>query len=186
MATEALYWDTSRGLHEYSGSSLYWLKVHKKDWSTEEQVAYCLQVGAGHCGEHAVVYYSVIVDAMKTDPNIKSKVQRIVLSGNASIDHAFCIVGMKVNTIWHDVRTKDWGKRKSLRKKRRTVGAFGSKRRREHRKAERIRHGRIPRRPSTSHGSIAAEEDTGFPRVHALRVIPSAVPTCGNGDEIDC
>lgn len=115
--SEGQCWDKTTGTYPYSGSWLYWLKMRLKSWSAKEQTAYCLQVGGGHCGEHAMVCYSIMVDAMRTDAKVMSKVVNIVRSGNASIDHAFCVVGMNVNTIWHDVRTQDWGQGRSLVKK---------------------------------------------------------------------
>lgn len=57
-----------------------------------------LQLGVGHCGEHAMAGFCVLRDIMKAKPG--GPITSIVQSGNANIDHAFVLVNLAVDFIF--------------------------------------------------------------------------------------
>ncbi len=57
-----------------------------------------LQLGVGHCGEHARVGFAVLKETMKANPGCP--VTNIVRSGNANIDHAFVLVNLTVDFVF--------------------------------------------------------------------------------------
>lgn len=62
----------------------------------DETAALTLQYGAGHCGEHAATSYAILRDIIDTPG---SRVVRVVLSGNANIDHAFVVYDLDVERV---------------------------------------------------------------------------------------
>lgn len=52
-----------------------------------------LQYGTGHCGEHAVVAFSVIRQLMRNGHT--AKFQHVIYTGNSNIDHAFVVGGIR-------------------------------------------------------------------------------------------
>jgi hypothetical protein len=55
--------------------------------------ALILQWGVGHCGEHAMVSFSIVRTLMQKGH--AAKFENIVYSGNANIDHAFVVGGIR-------------------------------------------------------------------------------------------
>ncbi|MBN9685947.1 MULTISPECIES: hypothetical protein [unclassified Corallococcus] len=70
--------------------------------SPEQGAALVLQYGAGHCGEHAQVSFSVLSDIIKTPG---TQISHAVFTGNANIDHAFVVYDLDVDTVVHTLAT---------------------------------------------------------------------------------
>jgi protein involved in ribonucleotide reduction len=70
--------------------------------SLKEKAAMILQFGTGHCGEHATVSYSIIRSLMEGGHS--AKFYSVVFSGNANIDHAFVIGGVRVDRYFESTR----------------------------------------------------------------------------------
>lgn len=68
--------------------------------SVEEKAALSLQFGAGHCGEHARVSFSVTRSIMAS-PAGASKFVGLIWSGNYNVDHAFCVGGFRATTTFN-------------------------------------------------------------------------------------
>lgn len=64
----------------------------------EDVATLWLQLGVGHCGEHARVGFRVLRDIMSAEPG--SPISDIIQSGNANIDHAFVLVNLAVDTVF--------------------------------------------------------------------------------------
>jgi hypothetical protein len=69
---------------------------HLRD-DLDSQSALILQYGTGHCGEHATVSFSVIRSLMQAGHNIKF--ENVIYTGNANIDHAFVVGGIRLYEI---------------------------------------------------------------------------------------
>ena len=74
-----------------------------RDWgyfdeSQSKQAA--MQIGVGHCGEHAKIAYLVLL-ALMNFPEIRASLKSVILSGQANVDHAFVIGGFQVRRIVH-------------------------------------------------------------------------------------
>jgi hypothetical protein len=63
------------------------------------QSAFILQWGTGHCGEHSTVSYTIIRSLMQLGHT--AKFENVIFSGNANIDHAFVVGGVRVNNVIH-------------------------------------------------------------------------------------
>ncbi|HEX2955257.1 MAG TPA: hypothetical protein VHO70_00395 [Chitinispirillaceae bacterium] len=63
------------------------------------QSAFILQWGTGHCGEHSTVSYTIIRSLMQLGHS--AKFENVIYSGNANIDHAFVVGGIRVSNIIH-------------------------------------------------------------------------------------
>lgn len=61
--------------------------------------ALILQFGTGHCGEHAWVSYQVIRDLIDSGAQGQNTFINVILSGNANVDHAFCIGGLLTEDV---------------------------------------------------------------------------------------
>ena len=61
---------------------------------------FALQYGVGHCGEHSQTSFAALQQIMATPV---AKVKRIILTGNANIDHAFVVYDLDVETA---IKTK--------------------------------------------------------------------------------
>jgi|WetSurMetagenome_2_1015567.scaffolds.fasta_scaffold00956_6 hypothetical protein len=68
----------------------------------EDIPALILQIGAGHCGEHARVSFSIL-KAIIAKPG--SQVPYAVRTGNANIDHAFVVYNLQVDTVIRTLAT---------------------------------------------------------------------------------
>ncbi|WNG29927.1 hypothetical protein F0U62_42390 [Cystobacter fuscus] len=67
-------------------------------FSLAQSAALALQYGAGHCGEHAQISFSVLADIINTPG---SQISHAVFTGNANIDHAFVVYNLDVDTVIH-------------------------------------------------------------------------------------
>jgi hypothetical protein len=65
--------------------------------SPDEQAALILQYGTGHCGEHTDVSYSVVRQLMENGH--AAKFENIIYTGNANVDHAFVVGGIRAAEI---------------------------------------------------------------------------------------
>lgn len=65
---------------------------------SDEETTLWLQLGVGHCGEHAKVGFRALREVMKAKP--ACPIKSIVLSGNANIDHAFVLVNLSVDFVF--------------------------------------------------------------------------------------
>jgi hypothetical protein len=68
----------------------------KLELSLVECAALALQYGAGHCGEHAQISFTVLRDIIRAPA---AKIVRAVLTGNANIDHQFVVFDLDVDTV---------------------------------------------------------------------------------------
>ncbi len=66
-------------------------------YSLNEKAAFILQVGCGHCGEHATVTYAILC-ALHSG-GMSALLGSVVNSGNANIDHAFVVGGLRPREI---------------------------------------------------------------------------------------
>lgn len=57
-----------------------------------------LQLGVGHCGEHAQAGYDVLRQIMAANPTCP--ITTIIYSGNANIDHAFVLVNLSIDVVF--------------------------------------------------------------------------------------
>jgi hypothetical protein len=71
----------------------------EKDYklTLNERAALSLQYGTGHCGEHAIVSYSVLCEILR-QPG--SKIKHVIFTGNANIDHAFVVYDLDVKEVF--------------------------------------------------------------------------------------
>jgi hypothetical protein len=60
---------------------------------SDQDAALTLQYGAGHCGEHSGVSFSILRELAKTPGN---NVSHVVKTGNANIDHAFVVYNLEL------------------------------------------------------------------------------------------
>lgn len=65
---------------------------------SQDEATLWLQLGVGHCGEHAKVGFRALREVMKAKP--ACPIQSIVLSANANIDHAFVLVNLTVDFVF--------------------------------------------------------------------------------------
>jgi hypothetical protein len=66
-------------------------------YSLHEKAAFILQVGCGHCGEHASVTYAIL--HLLHSGALSALLGSFVHSGNANIDHAFVVGGLRPREI---------------------------------------------------------------------------------------
>jgi hypothetical protein len=57
-----------------------------------------LQLGVGHCGEHADIGFDVLQQVMSANPG--GPIQSIIRGGNANIDHAFVLINLAVDSVF--------------------------------------------------------------------------------------
>lgn len=66
----------------------------------DKKAALALQYGTGHCGEHATCSFSVLRAIMQRPGN---QVAAVVFSGNANIDHAFCVYNLVLDQTFFTI-----------------------------------------------------------------------------------
>jgi hypothetical protein len=81
-------------LREFADENLSW----------DEGGKLVLQYGVGHCGEHAQTSFQVIRELMMRGH--EAKFENVIHTGNANIDHAFVVGGIRVNNIIHTRYTR--------------------------------------------------------------------------------
>jgi hypothetical protein len=73
-----------------------------KGFDDDQNAQLILQWGTGHCGEHTTVSFSIMREIMNTGN--APKFECIIYSGNANIDHAFVVGGIRVANVIHTTR----------------------------------------------------------------------------------
>ncbi|QAT84859.1 hypothetical protein EJ065_3296 [Corallococcus coralloides] len=68
----------------------------------EQRAALTLQYGAGHCGEHAEISFTVLSDIINSPG---AQIAHAVFTGNANIDHAFVVYNLDVDTVIRTLST---------------------------------------------------------------------------------
>lgn len=69
----------------------------RHSYNYPESAAFVLQVGCGHCGEHATTSYAIL--ASLHSGGMGALLGSIVNSGNANIDHAFVVGGIRPTEV---------------------------------------------------------------------------------------
>jgi hypothetical protein len=75
---------------------------NEQSFDDDQNARLILQWGTGHCGEHTTVSFSIVRELMNTGS--AGKFESIVYSGNANIDHAFVVGGIRVRNMIHTTR----------------------------------------------------------------------------------
>lgn len=90
---------------KWRASPVSFLREFRRENLTPEEGAFLtMQYGVGHCGEHARVSYNVIKELMFRGHD--AKFECVIHTGNANIDHAFVVGGIRVVKIIHTKYTK--------------------------------------------------------------------------------
>lgn len=63
----------------------------------DDETLLWLQLGVGHCGEHANAGFFVLREII--EGNVICPLHSLILSGNANIDHAFVLVNLEIDTV---------------------------------------------------------------------------------------
>jgi hypothetical protein len=71
----------------------------------DEEATFALAWGVGHCGEHSKVSYSVVRALMNAGN--AAKFASLILTGNANVDHAFVVGGLRVSKVIHTRFTRE-------------------------------------------------------------------------------
>lgn len=69
--------------------------------TSSDQINLIMQFGAGHCGEHGDVSFSILANIMNNNPSIQSLLVSIIQSGYVNRDHAFLVGGFIPAEIFH-------------------------------------------------------------------------------------